>query len=167
METRKELKQIINELNDKLQKAQDKLENLTKNERWKPNENDVYWFVDDLCKIDCTYYNTRNKCDNKRYNAYNTFYTQEEAEREANKILIRRKLEDLARSLNDGIKIDWEDFNQIKYYIFYNNETQVLNCSVHYATKSQGTIYCLDPDFIYKAIDEIGKQELINYIKGE
>ncbi len=167
METRKELKEIISELKDKLKEAQDNLEKLTKNERWKPDDGCKYWFTDERCKTDWSYYKTEIWCNIERYNTYNCFYTQEEAEREADKILIRRKLEDLARRLNGNEKIDWNDFNQMKYCMFYNYEKQVADYATHCKYRSDGTIYCLDSDFLYKAIEEIGKEELISYIKGE
>lgn len=178
METRQELELTIDILKDKLKEAQNKLENLDKyelenldkNQRWKPDNGNAYWFVTDSCKIDWDYFSLDSDIDRERYNRYNCFHTQEEARKEANKILIRRTLEDLARRLNSNGKIDWDNQNQRKYFInYYCNiiNKEGLRIDWHKCMQAQGIIYCLDENFIKEAIKEIGEQNLISYIKGE
>ena len=62
-------------------------------------------------------YKKISTCYREYYRAYNCFKTQEEAEQEAEKILVRRQLEDIAKRLNKGEKFDWKR-NQPKWYLF-------------------------------------------------
>ena len=86
------------------------------NERWKPEPNEVYYYVNQVSATSTTV-NGEFDIDVARYRTYNCFKTKEEAKREAEKILIRRQLEDIARRLNKGQKIDWDDYDQPKYFI--------------------------------------------------
>lgn len=167
METKQELKEIINELKDRLKKAQDKLENLDKNQRWKPNNDDRYYYVDTENCVLNTFFDDCICSDENRYNVYNCFKTEEEAEKEADKILIRRKLEDLAERLNGDEKIDWDNSYQLKYHILYNTEGKCLTYKITSRLKNEGSVYCLDKNFIDEAIKEIGEKELVSYITND
>lgn len=166
METKQELRQIIDELKEKLKEAQNKLENLIKNERWKPNKDDLYWFVTGSGRTNLSQFSLDNDVDPERYSRYNCFKTQEEAQKEADKILIRRKLEDLAKRLNGDEKIDWSNENQRKYFINYdftdNNKGLCIEWNRY--MRVQGCIYCLDENFLKEARKEIGEKELISYL---
>lgn len=169
METKQELKQIINDLENQLKEAQNKLENLDKNERFIPNpkEEELYYFIDSMGCVRTTTAIPASDFDKGAVDFYNCFKTKEEAEKEANKILIRRKLEDLARRLNEDKEINWNNGNQIKYHIMYNFERRDLDYVINYKYKDEGCIYCLNNNFLYEAIKEIGEEQLIDYIKGE
>ena len=101
------------------------------------------------------------------FNFYNCFQTREQAEAEAEKILVRRQLEDIARRLNKGEKIDWKGAYQDKYYIYLDTETDELIYGESIWSKDQGTVYCLDQDFLDVAIQEIGEERLKKYLRGE
>ena len=171
--TKEELQKLINDLQNQLKEAQVRLEKLNKHERFKPEEGEVYHYVDTDNRISNTVFDNSFVGDCNKYKAYNCFETKEEAEKEANKILIRRKLEDLARRLNGDEKIDWSNEDQPKYYIVFDDKDngdymqKHLFDNVTYIRRTQGTIYCLQPNFLVRAKEEIGKQELIDYIKGE
>lgn len=84
---------------------------------------------------------------------------------EAEKILIRRQLEDIARRLNKGQKIDWGNDEQSKHCIeLYRNN---IIANFYYSRKTQGTVYCLDKNFKDIAIQEIGEERLEVYLRGE
>ena len=166
METKHELKQIIDELKEKLKEAQNKLENLDKNERFKPEDGQIYWYLNNNLTIESTHFCEQYCYDTSLYDTYNCFQIQEEAQREANKILIRRKLEDLAKRLNGDEKIDWSNENQRKYFINYdfsdNNKGLCIEWNRY--MRVQGCIYCLDENFLKEARKEIGEKELISYL---
>lgn len=124
MSDKENLRELIDDLKNQLQEAQDKLENLDKNERFKPEDGEIYYYVDNTNRILNTCFNNyfSNSNDMDRYNTYNCFKMKEEAEREANKILIRRKLEDIARRLNGDKEIDWNNYIQNKFYIDFNKK---------------------------------------------
>ena len=137
-------------------------------ERWKPEKHETYYFVNSEGEVYETWRSSINFIpDKKRYNVYNCFRTREKAKTEAEKILVRRMLEDIARRLNKDKKIDWNDENQIKYSIgldpiyneiFWDREARFI---------SQGMVYCLDMNFYNVAIQEIGEERLKKYLRGE
>lgn len=160
--------EILNEIN----KTKEHLANMEKmlkecNKRWMPNDFCPYFYVDSCMKIEESNFYNDTYIHSERYNTYGTFKTREEAEQEAEKILIRRQLEDIARRLNKGEEIDWNNEEQIKYSIcldtidneiIWDNETRFI---------SQGTVYCLDRNFKDVAIKEIRKERLKKYLRGE
>ena len=135
-------------------------------ERWKPETNKEFYIVDNDGTISyrCA---INSYILSKFFNSYNCFQTREQAEQEAEKILIRRQLESIARRLNKGEYIDWEIAGQKKYYLFYCTLRSSIAMTSRYADKVQGTIYCLDEKFGAVAIKEIGKERLIKYLRGE
>lgn len=134
-------------------------------ERWKPKVDEIFWLVDSYVHAACTLcLNSSKECDDRLFNSYNCFKTREQAEQEAEKILIRRQLEDIARRLNKGRKINWNDNEQAKYCI-YIDYRGVLS-STNYTMKVQGVVYCLDESFRDVSVQEIGKERLEKYLKG-
>lgn len=133
--------------------------------RWTPIDSEMYYFVDSYGKIVADMFCSADSIDSQRYKNYNCFQTREQAETEAEKILVRRMLEDIARRLNKGIKIDWYDNEQSKYCIeLYCND---IITNFYYGHKTQGAVYCLDENFKDIAIQEIGEERLKAHLRGE
>ncbi len=153
--------EILNEIN----KTKEYLANMEKmlrecDERWKPQEDERYYYVNSWSEIESDNFNKAGYCDSRRYKFFNCFQTREQAKAETEKILIRRQLEDIARRLNKGQKIDWYNNSQKKYCIeLYCDEIVTKFCIAH---KTQGTVYCLDKNFKDVAIQEIGEERLKN-----
>lgn len=157
--------EILNEIN----KTKEHLANMEKMlkeyeyERWKPKEGEKYYAINRYLEATTDeWFDTSH--NNEMFNLYNVFRTREQAEQEAEKILVRRQLEDIARGLNKGNKIDWYDENQFKWYISYNNFCGIKTYSVS-ENRTQGTIYCLDEKFLDVAIQEIGEERLKKYLE--
>ena len=99
--------EILQEI-EKTKKHLINMENMLKehkDERWKPKYDDRYYYVSE----ECTAMGSRAWAEyivDERYRRYNVFKTEEEAKQEAEKILVRRMLEDIARRLNKGNKIE-------------------------------------------------------------
>ena len=129
-------------------------------ERWKPKKGELFYYLN---KDNTAIAENWNAIFNAEYyNAYNCFQTREQAETEAEKILLRRQLEDIARRLNKGQKIDWYNNRQIKHYIeLYFDEIVTKFAITH---KTQGTVYCLDGNCKDIAITEIGEERLKKYL---
>ena len=138
-----------------------------KYERWKPKKSEAYFYIDSDGTIEQDWMTEEFSTDETRYNFYNCFRTKEQADLEAEKTLVRRQLEDIARRLNKGVKIDWHDQTQIKYGISYNTSTNVIETYFASFNKAMGSTYCLDVDFKDMAIKEIGQERLEKYLKGE
>lgn len=106
-------------------------------ERWKPNSCDPYYYIDSfgnvLSRIETGHYS-----DSAFGGNYNCFKTREQAEQEAEKVLTRRQLEDIARRLNKGRKIDWNNYDQTKYFILLDCKTQLIERDGNLRNKIQG-----------------------------
>ena len=162
------------ELQKEIEKARAHLTNMEKMlkqyeyERWKPEKHETYYFVNSWGEVEDSWRGSINSIsDKKKYNAYNCFKTKEQAEQESEKILVRRMLEDIARRLNKGKKIDWRRFSQSKYFIYLNNEDDELGYTNSRLYKFQGVVYCLDTWFLDVAIQEVGEERLKKYLRGE
>ena len=135
-------------------------------ERWKPEEDEMYYFVMSTGKVKHAYWNVYATIDKERYNYHNCFRTKEQAKAEAEKILITCQLETIARRLNAGRKIDWANTTQRKYLIYFNHHCDRIDLDNFKIHQVQGVIYCLDKNFLDEAIKEIGEERLKAYLKG-
>ena len=156
---------------DEINKTKEHLANLEKilkecDERWKPEKGEEYFYVDNVGIVQNALFDTTMGYHLALCRTLNCFKTREQAEAEAEKILVRRQLEDIARRLNKGQKIDWTDENQYKWYIVYNTTFGFETYSVSENT-TQGVVYCLDENFLNTAIKEIGEGRLIKYLRGK
>lgn len=159
------------EILDEINKTKEYLANMEKMlegceyERWKPKEGEKFFFIDAWNRVCYKNYREINVCCREYYGTFNCFKTEQQAEAEAEKILIRRQLEDIASRLNKGQKIDWYDCKQAKYGIDLCHNSITTNAM--FSCKSQGTVYCLEPNFKDVAIQEIGEGRLKEYLRGE
>lgn len=160
------------EILDEINKTKEHLTNMEKMlkeceyERWKPKEGEKYYYVNTYNEVKFVAW-CNDACSNGIKNVYNYFQTHEQAEQEAEKILVRRQLEDIAKRLNEGREIDWSDEEQEKYFIFLDCRTQRIERDYNLRSKIQGVIYCLDDNFRKIAIQKIGEERLKKYLKGE
>ena len=159
------------EIIDEINKTKEHLANMKKMleececKRWKPEPNEEYYYVSEDGKI----VQTRNcgwEPAANRVKFYNCFKSEKQAEAEAEKILVRRQLEDIARRLNKGQEINWNDDNQLKYCIGFDFPFDIISIGALYR-KLQGSVYCLSDEFKDVAIQEIGENRLKKYLKGE
>lgn len=160
------------EILDEINKTKEYLVNLEKmlkeceSERWKPADDDIYYYVSEACTVIKS--RTWAHCIvDEHYHCFNCFRTEEEAQAETEKILVRRQLEDIAKRLNKGQEIDWSDDNQIKYCICFNFPLNTINLCARLHRKLQGSVCCLSDKFKDVAIQEIGEERLKKYLRGE
>lgn len=160
------------EILEEINKTKEHLGNMEKmleeceHKRWKPKYDDRYYYVSE----ECTAMESRAWAEyivDERYRRYNVFKTEEEAKQEAEKVLVRRQLEDIARHLNGDRKIDWHNGDQRKYFISFNYWEDMVELEGCLIKKYQGVIYCLDENFLNTAIKEIGEGRLIKYLRGK
>lgn len=156
---------------EELDKAQEllkeyEIKNAKEIKRWKPKDYEAYWFVNGRGQIVESWFTSAKVNDIKRYyETYNCFQTKKEAEQEAEKILIRRQLEDIAQRLNRGKEINWFH-NDCKYYIIFDTVFKLIDTDYRKCHKIQGVIYCLDENFKDVAVEEIGEERLKKYLRG-
>lgn len=161
---KEKLEDKIKRLEEELEEAKEKLKRTR--ERFKPTEGKKYYFLNSY-QIECDCFSPFSDQAKARYANYNCFETKEDARREAGRIFIRRRLEAIAKRLNNGEEINWNNYNQIKYHIMYNFEKACLDYVSNYKYKNEGCVYCLNKNFVNEAIKEIGRIELMDYITND
>ena len=160
------------EIIDEIKKTKEclaNLENILKeceSERWKPKNGEEYFYVDNVGIVQNALFDNAMGYHLALCRTLNCFKTREETKQEAEKILVRRQLEDIARRLNKGREVDWSNEEQYKWYFAYSTTFGFATYSV-YENTTQGVVYCLDKNFLNTAIKEIGEERLIKYLRGK
>lgn len=150
----------IKEIDNKIKELQEEIENL-KNEkdtlrRWRAKEDEIYYYATSFIGNDSE---NNATCDNFRYDTGNYFKTENEAREYREKLIIYQNLKDLALELNQGKQIDFDDTTQEKYIIILD-DMRNLNIISSVYQQSIGQIYCLDKNFLEKAKERIGEDNL-------
>lgn len=163
-----EIKKQISDLQSKVAKIENESKEEKKGKRWRAKTDNNYFYVGDSGDVfTCQEYKFNNYIDNYRYKTRNYFKTEEEAKEYREIMNTYYDLMDLAEELNNGEKINWKDNQQCKYAIFYDYNGDTLD-RTHYDTgKDLNQIYCLDEDFLEKAIENIGESRLKKLFKYE
>lgn len=92
---------------------------------------------------------------------YNLFYNVPVSSKHYNKVTIFRKLLEVADYLNGDWKPDWNNEEQYKYIICYNNESKQFSPDLYtYIYTSITPIVFSSRENALKAIEIIGEEEL-------
>ena len=153
------LKQLENDFNTQVADIKKQIEECD-NKVWKPNEGDKYYAIS-IKGMVLKYNFINDNVDKELMNFGNYFKTKEEAERKVFEIRLHRQLELFALE-NNETEIDWNDFYQYKYYIFYNFEDKKIETSSSHNYKAFGQIYFTSKEVAEKAIETF-KYDLIRY----
>ena len=159
MDNLEELKKQISELQSKVTKLENESKEEKKGKRWRAEINDTYFYINDVGYVDVSHENN-DSFDKYRFKTRNYFKTEEEEEEYQEIMTTYYDLMDLAEELNNGKKINWNDEAQCKYVIYYSLKCNTLDEGIAYVCKELGQIYCLDEDFLKKAIKKIGEHKL-------
>ena len=160
------LEEKIKEIEKQLEELKGQLTEEDKEDKYKRKRNSRYYYLNS-CGAIYHVFDNEIASDNFRYSTGNFFETSEEVKIYQKKLIIEQELKDIAKELNKGEKIDWNNKEQNKCFLcfdyFYNKIDYIQN---RY-NKIQGTIYCLDNTFKDVAIERIGEERLKKYLKGE
>lgn len=159
MDSLEELKKKYEELGKEIER----LEKEKKNKRWRARYDGEYFFVNSECMEDNST-EWRDETDDARHQIGNYFKTREDAQKVANKIKTYVELKQLAEELNGDEKISWLNCFQTKYYINYAYCYDDFRLEGANAFKSY-EIYCLDKNFLDKALEQIGEERLKELFK--
>lgn len=136
-------------------------------EKWIPKIGELYYFYDiSRGLVDWHYYNN-DVLDRQTIRRSQIFKNKIEAQKYGEILDVKYELQELADKLNNGEKIDWSNSEQEKYYLIYDNICEEVDYKNSFYMQIPEIIYCLDKDFKDKAIEKIGKERLIKYLKGE
>ena len=168
MTTIQELEQNISSIKEELSKLEEKLKTFkSRVGRQMPENGDIYYFIGGVRASVFENKWTNDSYDQQRFNSYNYFKTNEEAQREIDRRLIKAKLNEIANRLNGDLVIMWNSAIQRKYYLNLDSEESSLHLNFSIIDKIEGVTYCLSQDFLEVAVEEIGEECLVKYIKGE
>ena len=155
-EKREELKREVEKLDTQIKELE---EQEKKCKRWRANQDERYWYIGRSGAV-CYLVEINDHLDKSSYEIGNYFKTEEETKKVVEKIKIYTRLKDLALRLNKGEKIDWDNSTSAKWSIGLSNSNNALQCCYAYKGQDVGQIYCLDPDFLNIAKQEIGEENL-------
>lgn len=131
-------------------------------QNWRADRDGIYFYINSYLNVmfdEDKYFDT----DNKRYKVGNYFKTEEEAEFEKEKMLVYQELKNYAFEHNES-EIDWENREQYKYYIFYNNRG--VGIGNENTTMYLGQIYFTSREIAHNAIASIGEDRIEKYFFG-
>lgn len=134
-----------------------------KSKMWKPEDNEKYFYVSGHGVINiCRWIN--DTTDNGCYEIGNCFKTKEEAEFALEKAKVEAELRRFAEE-NNEYKIDWEDDDQEKWFIYYNCDMKKIDIIYNTVLKTH-CIYFSSKKIAKQAIDYIGEERLKKYYLG-
>lgn len=130
--------------------------------RWKPDQGDIYYYIDSSGDIIEAVF-VRDKKDIYRLSINNCFNTEEEAEFRLEQIKVYHELKNVADEFNN--KIDWNDL-QYKYHICIDITApqQCLLINQVVVTQFIGSIYFTSRHLAQQAIDRIGADRIKKYL---
>lgn len=133
------------------------------NKRWRAKLLGRYWYITDYCSANLGY--AGSKSDGFHYDTHNYFRTEDEAQKYAKVLETERQLRKFADEHND--KIDWEDIDQDKWCLGYSYRALKTMTAVAMYTREARTIYFSSQEIAKQAIDEIGEEEIKEYLTYE
>ena len=133
-----------------------------KKKYWTPKENEKYFYIEDCMGVSDDR-NVQAPIDYCRFNIGNCFKTKEEAEHILEKLKVIHELQKFAYENNEG-EIDWKNFNQCKYKIFYDAEDEDLYVDYSVQCESEPfNIYFTSFKVAKKAIEAVGEDRIKKY----
>lgn len=146
-ELKKELEEVLEKVNKKIKESEKE-----------------YWTVEHDGEIKCDRdFGYDVDIFNKEIGNY--FKTKKEAEEYLEDLKVKTEIKNIAKELNADKKIDWDDADQSKYSLMYDYDDSEVTRNHDRVLKSEGTIYCLDSNFMNVCIERIGEERLENYLK--
>lgn len=165
MRAKESLENILKSINELKEWAENELKGLKeyKPKRWKPKDHEKYYFFDNYYGVENHYW-INDLTDNYLHTTHNCFKTKEEAEAYGCNLETKRLLMVFADEHNEDI--DWKDYNQFKYSIYYNYEYDKLNVMSTDSIRKKD-IYFSSEEIAEQAIEEIGEERIKKYLLEE
>lgn len=152
-----EVKQKIADNEKKIAEIKKKIEEKkVETGRWKPEEGDIYWFVDDIGCIGNSRWDNDN-IDKKRYAIGNCYQTEEECEFAIEKLKVIAELKEHEESKNRA----W-NMKNIHFHIYYDYTKKEVNIGYAIFIKRNG-IYFESKEKARQAIDAVGEDRIKKY----
>ena len=145
----------IQEIEQKLNECQKALAELKEGKKWKPKEDEIYWFRNSYCHIVSLRYVNSNE-DIYRINNIPIFPTKEECKRYWHFMdIVKEKSYSFSKE-------EWEDIRINKHFIFYNYRNKELYIEEDTIGRDLDKIYFKTKEDAQYIIDNF-KDELMEY----
>lgn len=141
-----------------------KKSNKVKSRVWKPKCDEKYYFITSIGVSDFHWDNDGDELDQHLYSIGNCYPTKEAAEFALERMKVLTELQRYVDEYNDG-KIDWSDFGQTKYSIYYDHEDCEF-CVTKNSYVQQSLIYFTSEENALEAIETIGVDRIKKYMFG-
>jgi hypothetical protein len=128
--------------------------------RWKPEEDEIYFFVDDGSIYEDEWMGNFVN-EEFKYSIGNCFKTKKEAEEYKTKLVFQQQYRDYALEHNDEIDWNTPQLKQCAGYDNYENEIKIVCWE---SIKQQGTVYFTKSQDIWDFINLIGEENFKKYI---
>lgn len=165
------MENLTNEEREQLLKLVKK-SNETIKKRWKAEVGQKYYCIDEYNNKIINYFAgalknnvAEDEADKNLYNFGNYFKTKEEAEFELNKRLVYQELKDYALEHNEN-DVDWTNVNQLKWGIFYDNQSKCLDYDYWYTRCYIGQIHFYSEETAREAVKAVGENRIKKYLFG-
>ena len=133
-----------------------------KKKYWTPKEKEKYFYIEDCMGVSDDR-NVQAPIDYCRFNIGNFFKTKIEAEHILEKLKVIHELQKFAYENNEE-EIDWKNFNQCKYKIFYDAEDEDLYVDYSIQCESEPFgIYFTSFKIAKRAIEAVGEDRIKKY----
>lgn len=133
-----------------------------KKKYWTPKEKEKYFYIEDCMGVSDDR-NVQAPIDYCRFNIGNFFKTKIEAEHMLEKLKVIHELQKFAYENNEK-EIDWKNFNQCKYKIFYDAEDGDLYVDYSVQCESEPfNIYFTSFKIAKNAIEAVGEDRIKKY----
>lgn len=157
-----DLEEQISSLKEELQKAVIEGDKNASFKRWRAEEGEGYYYLDDFGDI-ASKGDEYDIFDNQRYNIGNYFKTPKKTEFCKQQALYLQQYKDFI-SEDIPTKDDWKDDSKTKYYACYDHHDNFLDISLSIVYEIQGVIYSKSKEKIEKFIKKIGEDNFKKYI---
>ena len=134
-----------------------------KNKKWRPEYNDLYYYIDSFGQIALCNYEAVGT-DINRLITGNCFKTKEEAEFRLEQIKVYNELKNFADENNE--ELDWEKINKEKYYLYFNHNKNKLEKTCAFSHQDIGIIYFSSKELAEQAITKGGADRIKKYLFG-
>ena len=149
-----EIFEMQKEFDELMKSAQALIEKLKENQskmvkRWKPNKGEEYFCVDSVGKIEKSFFTPNLNADIFRYTVGNCFKTEQEAQKELDRMVTEQELLDMC---------DWNNGTDLMWSILYSFSDGSFDCS--WSSLTHSPYRFSSKESCEKAIEQLGTEKL-------
>ena len=154
------LKQLEEDFNNQVSDIKEQIKQCDNKKTWEPEYREYYYTFGIMGEV-CKYANFSSDLDKGIIKFGSYFKTPEEAERASFELKLHNNLKRFALE-NNECDIDWDDKEQYKHYVRYNNNNSEIGISYAWQSREFNQVYFSSEEIAKKCIETF-KDDLIRY----